>query len=67
MVKASLRYGMRLMRAVIALDPRLFGLGRVFLTELVEIARPSARTTDDLRLFAMTFLSGFVAVVIYFA
>ena len=55
------------MRAVIALDPRLFGRGRIFLTELVEIARPSARTTDDLRLFAMTFLSGFVAVLIYFA
>ena len=55
------------MRAVIALDPRLFGRGRIFLTELVEIARPSARTTDDLRLFATTFLSGFVAVMIYFA
>jgi hypothetical protein len=58
---------MRLMRAVIALDPRLFGRGRIFLTELVEIARPSARVADDLRLFATTFLSGFVAVIIYFA
>ena len=67
MVKASLRNGMRLMRAVIALDPRLFGRGRIFLAELVEIARPSAQTTDDLRLFATTFLSGFVAVMIYFA
>ncbi len=67
MVKASLRYEMRLMRAVIALDPRLFGRGRIFLTELVEIVRPSSRTTDDLRLFATTFLSGFVAVMIYFA
>ena len=55
------------MRAVIALDPRLFGRGRIFLAELVEIARPSAQTTDDLRLFATTFLSGFVAVMIYFA
>ena len=56
---------MRLMQSIIALDPRLFGRGRTFLLDLIEDKGPSQDTIDDLRLFATTFLGGFLFVVIY--
>ena len=56
---------MRLMQSIIALDPRLFGRGRAFLLDLIEDKGPSQEMIDDLRLFATTFLGGFLFVVIY--
>ncbi len=56
---------MRLMQSIIALDPRLFGRGRTFLLDLIEDKKPSQEMIDDLRLFATTFLGGFLFVVIY--
>ena len=56
---------MRLMQSIIALDPRLFGRGRAFLLDLIEDKGPSQEMIDDLRLFATTFLGGFLFVAIY--
>ena len=58
---------MRSMRSVIALDPRLFGRGRTFLLDLVEQHRPSPAWVADAKLFATTFIGGFVFVAIYLA
>jgi hypothetical protein len=55
------------MRSVIALDPRLFGRGRRFILEMAHRHAPAADALDDLRLFATTFLGGFLFVAIYLA
>ena len=57
---------MRFMRSAIALDPRLFGRGRSFILSLSQApARPIL--SDDLKLFATTFLGGFLFVAIFVA
>ena len=54
------------MRSAIALDPRLFGRGRSFILSLSQApARPIL--SDDLKLFATTFLGGFLFVAIFVA
>jgi hypothetical protein len=55
---------MQLARPWFALDPRRFGRGRVWLLELA--ARPF-KVSDDLKLFATTFVAGFVFVSILIA
>jgi hypothetical protein len=53
---------MQLTRPAFALDPRLFGRGRIR-----DLSTPSGATvwlSDDLKLFATTFLAGFVFVSI---
>jgi hypothetical protein len=57
---------MRMLRPVIAADPKLFGRGRV--RPIAEPA-PERRWTfsDDLVLFATTFAAGFIFVSIYIA
>lgn len=56
---------MRRMKYGISLDPRLFGRGRTFLFELVEGNLPSAAMMNDIRLFATTFVGGFLFFAIY--
>lgn len=57
---------MRFMRSVIALDPRLFGRGRVFnLTYSREPAVPNV--PEELKLFALTFVGGFLFMAIFLA
>lgn len=56
---------MRRMKSRISLDPRLFGRGRTFLFELVEGNLPSVAMMNNVRLFATTFLGGFLFVAIY--
>jgi len=55
------------MRSVIALDPRLFGRGRRYLIEMVGRHAPPAAALDDLKLFATTFVGGFLFVAVYLA
>lgn len=52
-------------RAAIAIDPRLFGRGRMRVVEVRE-AR-SRGLPDDLKLFATTFAAGFLFVSILIA
>jgi hypothetical protein len=52
-------------RAAIALDPRHFGRGRVRIVE--ELAERSWGIPDDLKLFATTFVAGFLFVSILIA
>ncbi len=47
------------------LNPRSFGRRRPFLSEAVAAPRPAIG--DDLKLFALTWLAGFVFVSIYLA
>lgn len=57
---------MRMLRSVIAADPRLFGRGRSRV-----IAEPVVERrwtfSDDMMLFATTFAAGFIFVSIYIA
>ena len=53
---------MQLARPLFALDPRLFGRGRV--RELPSAPRKRPIFSDDLKLFATTFAAGFVFVSI---
>jgi len=55
------------MRSVIALDPRLFGRGQIYLLGLVERHAPASATIGELKLFATTFLGGFLFMAIYLA
>ena len=52
---------MQLARPVVAIDPRLFGKGRV-----LDFAAPVSRAviSDDFKLFATTFVAGFLFVSI---
>jgi hypothetical protein len=52
---------MQLVRPAFAFDSRQFGRGRV--RELA-IAQPAARVSSDLKLFATTFIAGFLFVSI---
>lgn len=52
-------------RSAIALDPRLFGRGRMRLLETA--TKPVWRLSDDARLFATTFAAGFLFVSIFIA
>ena len=55
---------MKMLRSVIALDPRLFGRGPLFILESVRTSnRPEL--ASDLRLFATTFVGGFLFMAIY--
>lgn len=51
---------MQLTRSVIALDPRLFGKGRVRVAS--SDRKASSTLGADVKLFATTFLAGFVVV-----
>jgi hypothetical protein len=55
---------MQLARPAVAVDPRLFGRGR-----MLDLQEPAARASisADLKLFATTFLAGFVFVSILIA
>ena len=53
---------MQLARPAFALDPKLFGKGCV--RELSPLEARSSAISADLKLFAMTFLTGFVFVSI---
>jgi hypothetical protein len=56
---------MQAARAAIAVDPKLFGKGRV---RVVDDDHPQrAAVGDDLKLFATTFLAGFVVVSVLIA
>jgi hypothetical protein len=52
-------------RSANALDPRLFGRGRMRLLETE--TKPGWRLSDDARLFATTFAAGFLFVSIFIA
>ena len=54
---------MQAVRSAIAVDPKRFGKGRTRLLEN-DARPPSVRLGDDLKLFATTFLAGFVFVSI---
>lgn len=47
------------------LDPRLFGRRQPFLTEAAVMPAPAI--SDDLKLFALTYLAGFLIVSIFLA
>ncbi|MFL6731064.1 MAG: hypothetical protein ACJ8EH_11315 [Sphingomicrobium sp.] len=53
---------MQLVRPVIALNPRLFGRGPA--RDVGTAEAPARRLSDDLKLFAATFIAGFVFVSI---
>ena len=53
---------MRTTRALVATDPRRFGRGTAWHTEVVY--EPRARLSGDLQLFAGTFAAGFLFVSI---
>jgi len=55
---------MSFIRPAIALDVRSFGRGRRWLAPEVKAAAP---VSDDLKLFATTFLAGFVFVSLFLA
>ena len=52
-------------RSGIALTSRSFGRGRAWLVP--ELEAPAARTSDDIKLFATTFIAGFVFVSLLLA
>ena len=59
---------MRSMRSVVALDPRLFGRGRIYLLDCLEAHVAGHRETwADLQLFVTTFVGGFLFAAIYLA
>ena len=47
------------------LDPRLFGRRQPFLMDAVAVPAPAI--SDDLKLFALTYLAGFLIVSIFLA
>jgi hypothetical protein len=51
---------MQLARPAIAVDPRLFGRGRA--RDAGPVQNPASGVAADLKLFAVTFLAGFVFV-----
>lgn len=55
---------MQLARAAIAADPRLFGRGRS-----LDLSRPTQKPwiSAELRLFATTFIAGFIVVSVLIA
>ena len=53
-----------MLRSVIALDPRLFGRGRFFILDSVR-ATTQPSMASDLKLFATTFVGGFLFMAIY--
>jgi hypothetical protein len=55
---------MHLARPAIALHPKLFGKGRV--RDLASSRPVATRLSDDLKLFATTFVAGFLFVSILF-
>ena len=55
---------MKMLRSVIALDPRLFGRGPLFVLEQAQGQRRPDMATD-LKLFATTFVGGFLFMAIY--
>ncbi len=55
------------MRSVIALDPRLFGRGRRYILEMVDRHGPAVQSLDEFKIFATTFLGGFLFVAVYLA
>ncbi|HZC38980.1 MAG TPA: hypothetical protein VE221_09955 [Sphingomicrobium sp.] len=55
---------MLLMRRIVAADPRMFGRGP---KRLIEPGHAPSAISDDLKLFAITFLAGFVFVSILIA
>ena len=55
---------MKMLRSVIALDPRLFGRGRFFILDSVR-ATTQPSMASDLKLFATTFVGGFLFMAIY--
>lgn len=57
---------MKMLRSVIALDPLLFGRGPLFILATAPRARRSD-TAADLKLFATTFVGGFLFMAIYLA
>jgi hypothetical protein len=52
-------------RSAIALDPRLFGRGRMRTFD--QDSRSESRVSDDVRLFVTTFAVGFLFVSIFIA
>ena len=63
MVNSSLTHSMNDLRT--HSDPRLFGRRQPFLTEAA--ALPAPAVSDDLKLFALTYLAGFLIVSIFLA
>jgi hypothetical protein len=55
---------MQLARRIVAADPRIFGRGP---KRLLEAAPAESRINDDIKLFTMTFVAGFVFVSILIA
>jgi hypothetical protein len=55
---------MQLARPLSAADPRSFGRGRL---RAIAIAPAASRLSDDVKLFATTFLAGFVFVSVLIA
>ncbi len=63
MVNTSLTHSMNDLR--LHPDPRHFGRRQPFLTEAV--ALPAPALSDDLKLFVLTYLAGFLIVSIFLA
>ncbi len=63
MVKTALTISMTTPRP--HFDPRTFGRRRPFLGEA--LAAPAPAVSDDLKLFAMTYIAGFAFVFLYLA
>lgn len=55
---------MQMLRLVVALDPRLFGRGPLFVRETASLASCPGMASD-LKLFATTFVGGFLFMAIY--
>ena len=55
---------MQLARRTVAADPRMFGRGP---KRVLEAAPVESRISDDLKLFATTFVAGFIFVSILIA
>jgi hypothetical protein len=55
---------MQLARRIVAADPRMFGRGP---SRILGSARTTSRISDDFKLFATTFIAGFVFVSILIA
>jgi hypothetical protein len=55
---------MQTVRPAIASDPRSFGRGN---PRALAVATPANGLSDDFKLFAMTFLAGFVFVSVFLA
>lgn len=58
---------MRSMRSAIALDPRLFGRGRNYSAPSSPEQAEADTAWSEFKLFATTFLGGFLFVAVYLA